>query len=374
MITDGKDYKINLLILTMSHEIDVTIQTIETLLVGDMSGVTISVLLNGSSDFKFKGLLSSHNNIKYYESSENLGVAGGRNFLLKTQECNNADIIMFLDNDVIPSIDYIKNLATFLISQNDAGVVGAIIADFNYITGSILKHCGEKGFFGNNIIKIKSKEIKKYTLSNTHIDFFYLRFFQIGMHPNFKDTFFSAKNLLLFMIYRILLIIFKIEIPYGVNLKYNNKYIQYIINGIDKYPVSAIAGCSQAFKRELLNEVGLLDDRFNPYGFEDIDFCYRVEQAGYKNYIDTNTWIYHDTDDRRIKRDKYLMMEISYKSLTLFGFKVFQIKFQCKFNILKLIVTEFFLLSPLFSLKAVRAKYKGFLKGVEIYEKYKSIS
>jgi hypothetical protein len=35
-------------------------------------------------------------------------------------------------------------------------------------------------------------------------------------------------------------------------------------------------------KREVIERIGYLDERFTGYGFEDIDYCYRARQAGFK--------------------------------------------------------------------------------------------
>lgn len=36
------------------------------------------------------------------------------------------------------------------------------------------------------------------------------------------------------------------------------------------------------FRRKLIDEIGMLDEEFNPVQFEDLDFCYRARAAGYK--------------------------------------------------------------------------------------------
>jgi len=40
--------------------------------------------------------------------------------------------------------------------------------------------------------------------------------------------------------------------------------------------------------------VGLLDESFNPYGSEDIDFCARLVKSGYKIYYVHNAVILHE--------------------------------------------------------------------------------
>src|SRR3972149_5150138 len=151
MLIDGREYKINILILLMVGEVGVIVQTVETLLEGMEEGVTISVLLNGGRSGYLKKLFSGFAAIRYYESKENLGVAGGRNYLLKTDECEGSDIVMILDNDVVPPLDYVRGLATFLVRHDESGVVGSVVADIKRFRGDsrIIGHYGGPGGVGN---------------------------------------------------------------------------------------------------------------------------------------------------------------------------------------------------------------------------------
>jgi len=56
--------------------------------------------------------------------------------------------------------------------------------------------------------------------------------------------------------------------------------------------VDFITGCALMFKREVLEKVGLLDERYFAY-FEEVDFCYRVKKAGYKILYIPQSRLYH---------------------------------------------------------------------------------
>lgn len=49
----------------------------------------------------------------------------------------------------------------------------------------------------------------------------------------------------------------------------------------DPHEVDCISGAFFLVRREVINQVGLLDEKFFMYG-EDIDWCYRIRQAGWK--------------------------------------------------------------------------------------------
>src|SRR3990172_3641159 len=250
MLIDGREYKINILILLMEGEIGVTVQTVETLLEGMEEGVTISVLLNGGRSEYLRKLFSGFAAIRYYESKENLGVAGGRNYLLKTGGWEGLDIVMILDNDVVPPLDYVRGLATFLIRHDESGVVGSVVADIKRFRddGRIMGHYGGKGAFGNPIFRITSSRMKELIAPGLSPD----DLFSIGVHPDFRFAYMSLRKVF-YIIGQMLFDRFglKLKKNYHPSLKSNSHYIELIRNGKDKYRVSNIAGCSQAFRREL---------------------------------------------------------------------------------------------------------------------------
>jgi GT2 family glycosyltransferase len=368
MRIEGNDYRINVLILLMEKEVDVTIQTVEALLETLEEGVTVSILLNGGHSDILRTLFSKYDSIKYYESDQNLGVAGGRNYLLRTPESLASDIIMILDNDVIPPLDYIRSLSTFLIKHKEAGVVGAAAADAKAgLKLSIVKHYGEGGCFGNKIFKFTTKDIKENLLRDLKPG----RLFHIGVHHRYRYSYFSIISVLA----NDYPMVFGRRYLFGIPvrghhiLRFNDYYLKLIKSGIEKYTVSNVAGCSQAFRRELIDEIGCLDDRFSPYGYEDVDFNIRALKAGYHNYIDTNTWLFHGTDTRHADRNYYKMLTNVYRCKTILASSVFSNSMRYRFVILKLIFGGFlFDLSALRSdaIKRLRVKLQGFRKGLEI--------
>ncbi|MCY9668244.1 glycosyltransferase family 2 protein [Paenibacillus alginolyticus] len=54
-----------------------------------------------------------------------------------------------------------------------------------------------------------------------------------------------------------------------------------------------LVGICLLFKREMLDKVGLMDERFSPGHFEDDDLCYRARLAGYRLLITGDCFIFH---------------------------------------------------------------------------------
>ncbi len=46
-------------------------------------------------------------------------------------------------------------------------------------------------------------------------------------------------------------------------------------------------------KREVIDAIGLLDERFGPGGYEDYDYCLRAQQAGYKAVVAQDVFVHH---------------------------------------------------------------------------------
>ncbi len=70
--------------------------------------------------------------------------------------------------------------------------------------------------------------------------------------------------------------------------KYNLTYI----SNEETYPVDAVSGSCMMVRREVVKKVGGLDESFFMYG-EDLDWCYRIRQAGWLIYYIHSTQIIH---------------------------------------------------------------------------------
>lgn len=96
--------------------------------------------------------------------------------------------------------------------------------------------------------------------------------------------------------------------------------------------------------KEIINEVGLFDERFNPYGWEDVDFSLRVRKKGYKIFFNPNAIFYHKggkksrlkiaADYERAKAKNYLYLLKKHSNI----FQLFTLSFVLPFRILGIIV------------------------------------
>ncbi len=99
--------------------------------------------------------------------------------------------------------------------------------------------------------------------------------------------------------------------------KYNLTYL----DENKTYPVDAISGSFMFFRREVYEKTSGFDEEFFMYG-EDLDFCFRVKEAGYKIYYYPETEIIHYKGEST-KRSSIDETKIFYQAMGLFVEKHF---------------------------------------------------
>ncbi len=100
--------------------------------------------------------------------------------------------------------------------------------------------------------------------------------------------------------------------------KYNLTYLDE--NGT--YNVDSLSGAFMLLRSEVVNHVGLLDEEFFMYG-EDIDYCYRIKEAGWKVVYYGEAEIIHYKGASSKKQETKLLYEF-YKSMHIFYNKHYQ--------------------------------------------------
>lgn len=89
--------------------------------------------------------------------------------------------------------------------------------------------------------------------------------------------------------------------------------------------VEAISGSFMMIRREVLENVGLLDESFFLYG-EDLDWCYRIHEKGWKVQYFPRTQIIHFKGESS-KHAQFDQLKVFYQAMTLFVEKHFKAKY-----------------------------------------------
>lgn len=100
---------------------------------------------------------------------------------------------------------------------------------------------------------------------------------------------------------------------------------QYHLGFLDKdetHEIDILAGAFMMVRRETLDKIGLLDETFFMYG-EDIDWSYRIQLGGYKNYYFADTQIIHYKGEST-KKGSLNYVKVFYNAMIIFAKKHFK--------------------------------------------------
>lgn len=114
----------------------------------------------------------------------------------------------------------------------------------------------------------------------------------------------------------------------------NPKYNQYQLGHLspdDEYPVDVLVGAFMMVRRETIEQVGGLDETFFMYG-EDIDWCYRIKQAGWGIYYYPRTYIVHIKGGSARRRPLKIIYEF-HRAMWVFHRKHYKEKYSWITNI-----------------------------------------
>jgi len=101
----------------------------------------------------------------------------------------------------------------------------------------------------------------------------------------------------------------KVKLFTGYNLTYLDEH--------QSYSVDSVVGAFMMVRREVIEQIGLLDEDFFMYG-EDIDWCYRAKQAGWDVFYYADAVIIHhkrasSKQSKKALNEFFRAMEIFYK-------------------------------------------------------------
>ena len=106
------------------------------------------------------------------------------------------------------------------------------------------------------------------------------------------------------------------------NTKLFGKYNLTYLNPEETYEVDAVSGSFMFVRQDVLKQVGGLDEQFFMYG-EDLDWCYRIQRAGWKIFYVHSTRIIHYKGESA-KRSDIDELKLFYEAMHLFVKKHFR--------------------------------------------------
>ncbi|AWB46177.1 glycosyl transferase family 2 [Paenibacillus sp. CAA11] len=111
--------------------------------------------------------------------------------------------------------------------------------------------------------------------------------------------------------------------------KFNQYQLGYL-DPNDSYPVDCLVGAFMIVRKEVIEQVGGLDEEYFMYG-EDIDWCYRIKQAGWNVYYKGDTYIVHYKGGSARRRPLKIVYEF-HRAMALFHRKHYQQQYNWAIN------------------------------------------
>lgn len=192
----------------------------------------VFVVDNNSGDGTSEMVLNEFSQVRLITNQKNLGFAKANNSAIKKSL---GSTILLLNPDVKITDNAIKKSFDFLKSRNDIGIVGCKILNND---GSI------------------QKSVRKFPDLVSHV------IILLKLH-NFINNFRSIK-----------------------------KYYMLDFPGNKTRQVDQVMGAFYMIRRELIDQIGLLDGHFFVW-YEEVDYCKRAIQAGWKTFFYAETFIKH---------------------------------------------------------------------------------
>ncbi len=232
----------------------------------------IILIDNASSDGSVQAIRRQFSHITLIENQENVGFAKANNQGIRQAQ---GRYILLLNSDTIVQPDTLDTMIRFMDDNPRVGASGCkvVLPD-----GSLDKAC-KRGF-------------------PTPSASFYYAF---GFSRLFPDT---------------------------------PRYNQYQLGYLDpdqEYPIDCLVGAFMMVRKEAVDQVGMLDEDFFMYG-EDIDWCYRIKQAGWENYYYPRTSIIHYKGASSRKKPFKIIYEF-HRAMYLFHYKHYRHKYSTLLNV-----------------------------------------
>lgn len=217
----------------------------------------VIVIDNASSDGSVEAIREEFPQVKIIENRDNIGFAKANNQGIREAS---GRYILLLNSDTIIAPDTIETMVSFMDDRPEVGASGCkvVLPD-----GSLDKAC-RRGF------------------PTPSASFYYISGFS-KLFPN------------------------------------HPKFNQYHLGHLDPdeaCEVDCLVGAFMLVRREAIDEVGGLDEQFFMYG-EDIDWCYRLKQAGWIIYYYPETTIVHYKGAGKKRRSRKIVYEF-HRAMWLF--------------------------------------------------------
>lgn len=231
----------------------------------------IFVVDNASSDGSVEQIKSEFPNVHVISNKENVGFSKANNQAIKA--CSSRYVLL-LNSDTIVNENTLDEMIRYMDEETNVGAVGC---EVNLPDGTLDKAC-HRGF--------PTPEASLY--------------YMIGLAKKIPNS-----------------------------SKYNSYHKSYM-NMHEVHDIDCLVGAFMMVRREAFEQVGLLDEEFFMYG-EDIDWCYRIKEAGWRIVYNPTVSIVHYKGASSRRKPFKIVYEF-HRAMYLFHKKHFKTKYNFLVN------------------------------------------
>ncbi len=285
-----------------------SLENMQHLVPPQQDGAAVSVqrliLLNDERDASIENRLLEASGGEVISEGRNLGVAGGRNFLVRAAAARGADYILSIDDDIILPPDFLQLLWADYVALNRAikavGILTPATLDFPSLQTVLFDEAEVASLAEGRPAEtpmtqaLLGKVEQAGGLSAQNI-----------YHMGIRDW----RGCYLFTDHATDKII---QSEYGVepspnqgaqsNLKNAPEAGAMIAAQGDPVEIDTAPGGICFYSTAMFKDIGGVDEIFNPFGYEDADFALRAKQKGYRHFCAPRAVALHDIAFRLSER------------------------------------------------------------------------
>lgn len=269
------------------------------------------VLINDSVDEDIVGRLRDLPHTEIIAPGENLGVAAGRNVLIKHALEWGADLIVTLDDDLLVPINYLEHAVLAMEMDNGPLIATPILLDYHAIASSI--HSSEQ------IRGVEEGDTAPFMQSLSIEDVFHSWrqldepdqgsvLHHMGIREWERHYFAPLGSTARRLGDAVAAVVDLSDTDPGdsrpTELRNDELAVRSILaNDKRLRRIDCAPGGSTIYRRSALEKVGLLEEAFSPFGYEDADICIRARRVGLQVGLLQSVALLHDLQSRHKRRD-----------------------------------------------------------------------
>lgn len=281
------------------------------------------LLVNDSPDSELMSSLDSLAHTSVSTHGHNIGVAAGRNDLLRRALAWGADLIVTLDDDLLVPIDYLDRVEEAMEMDSAPAIATPILLDYHHIAPLfqsaeevIAVETGSTGDFEfplesaalMGLVRSLDEDARREAVHHLGVRDWASHYFA-PLGPTGRGVLRAlsavAKGLTL------------VNLDERTYLGDDPATIESALAGGEPMPIDCAPGGSMVYRAAALDQLGLLEEAFSPFGYEDSEFCIRARRAGLDVAVLRSTALLHDLQSRHKTREPLVVAATRAKARAL---------------------------------------------------------